>query len=76
MKKKESAAAQEMWKIREETGRNEERFRQLASTIWFLSTLSDKNNMVDAEMVQKKKEKAAMLRKWWIVAWTRWWNSR
>ena len=42
----------------------------------------DKYRMVDAEIAaelqgcrQEKKEEAAMLRKLWIVAWRRWWNS-
>ena len=44
MQKENAAAQEEMRKIRQETGRNEERVRQLSNKV-------DKNKMADAEMV-------------------------
>ena len=62
-----------MQKIRVEFDRNEDRFRQLSDKV-------DKNKMQRWQQNfrgfrQEKKEEAAMLRKRWIVAWRRWWNS-
>ena len=74
MGKKEGAAAQEkMRKIREENDRNEKRFRQLSDKVakWLMQKWQQ--NFRDCR--QEEKEEAAMLRKRWIVAERRWWNS-
>ena len=64
---KESAAAQlEIRRLREESDRNEERFRQVSDSV-------DKYKMAQHNFWGcRRKKQAVVLRKRWIAAWRRW----